>query len=100
VRITRGDTFAVLVFRNAPRYRIHLKHPDVPWIEGRVADMASSISLEGGVLRVVRPLGLEGYEGISPDLVKRVEIYDDWLLVDVPEWSGIRFLERLEEEAR
>lgn len=100
VRVTRGATFAVLVFRNSPRYRIHLKHPDVPWIEGRLADISSSISLEGGVLRVVHPLGLEGYEGISPDLVKRVELYDDWLLADVPEWSGIRFLERLEEEAR
>jgi hypothetical protein len=100
VRVTRGATFAVLVFRNAPRYRIHLKHPDVPWIEGRLADISSSISLEGGVLRVVRPLGLEGYEGIAPGLVKRVELFDDWLLADVPEWSGIRFLERLEEEAR
>ena len=100
VRITNGPTYAVLVFRNAPRYRIHLKHPDLPWIEGRLDDLGGSVALEGGVLRVVKPLGLEGYEGISPDLVKRVELYDDWLLADVPEWSGIRFLERLEEEAR
>ena len=56
--------------------------------------------MDGGVLRITRPLDLQGYSGIPARLVKRIELYDDWLLLDVPKYEGIRFIERLEEASR
>jgi hypothetical protein len=100
IRVQNGESHAVLVFRNAPRYRIHLKDEELPFIEGPLTDVAGSIHMEGGKLTVTRALELRGYEGIPPQLVKRVEMFDDWLLLDVPQYEGIAFMELMEEQSR
>jgi len=100
IRLQNGDTTAVLVFRDVPAYTIHVDDPDLPAITGTFEDFAGSISLSGGELRLERGLSLQSFGGLPVDRIERIEVHHDWLLVQVPTYHGIRFLERLEEESR
>lgn len=92
-----------LVFVNRPGSRVLLDQEfddeivdDLP--EGGVAAM---VAVDGDGLALTRPVGLRGRGGdVDPASVRRVEIYQDWLLYGVAQPRNIRFVDRIVAEMK
>lgn len=101
VRVHDGDAELHLTFRNRPASRVVIDDDliDAP-IVGAVPDLREIVSVEGDALRVNAGLPLQGQgDFVDPARIRRVELYQDWLLVGVrvPDPRSIRFLRVIEE---
>lgn len=102
VRLDAGDASVVLVFRNEPASRVFVDDPDFPGpIRGRIPGVPAMVDVQGDGLAVTRPVPLQGQgDFVDPAKIRRVELYDEWLLYDVREPRNIRFVNRIREEMK
>ncbi len=98
MRLDWDGGHVVLAFRNVPAYTVHLDDEDLPEIPGTLSSMEETVEVQGAELVITKRLSLQGLGGIPEHLITRVELHDDWLLLDFADAQGVKFLERLEEE--
>ena len=102
VRLDAGDASVVLVFRNEPASRVFVDDPEfADPIRGTIPSVAEMVAVEGDGLVLARPVPLRGQgDFVDPAKIKRVELYQEWLLYDVQEPRNIRFVDRIREEMK
>ncbi|MCE9636965.1 MAG: hypothetical protein K8T90_14775 [Planctomycetes bacterium] len=101
VKIEDAQTSVWLVFKNRPGSRVLVDDDVASEIRGAVPDLSEMVAVEGDGLRLTRPIPLQGQgDFVDPAHVRRVELYQDWLLYAVVQPKNIRFVDRLREETK
>lgn len=92
-----GQMTVLLVFKRTTRAYVKLDDDFVPESLGAVPSMGETLQIEDGWVFLKEPVYFEGLSGVSPDQAVRLELHDDWLLHDVRNASGVRFIDRLRQ---
>jgi hypothetical protein len=99
IHLSEGDASVWLVFQNRPASRVLLDDEVVQEIPGALPSLAEAVAVEGDGLVLRRPIPLQGLgDMVDPAAVRRVELFQDWLLYEIVEPRNIRFVDRIRDE--
>jgi hypothetical protein len=96
-----GDASLWLVLKNRPGSRVLLDDEVVDEIRGALPDLSEVVAVDGDGLVLRQSLPLQGQgDFVDPSKVRRVELFQDWLLYEVVQPKNIRFVDRIVEEMK
>lgn len=101
VHVHDGSMSVWLVFVNRPASRVVVEDDLNPEIRGAIAPLDQMVEVRGDTLVVTGAIPLQGQgDFVEPGKVRRVELFHDWLLYRVHEPKGIRFVDKVMEDAK
>ena len=93
-----GDMSAIVIFKRRDVAYVKLRDDFVPESRAVTPPLGSFISIDDGWVTPTQPVRFEGLTGVDPSAILRLEYRQEWLIHELRDVRGVRFLERIEEQ--
>lgn len=96
--VRSGDMRGLILFRRRDIAYVKLRDDFVPESRAVTPPIGSIVAIEDGWVRPTQPVRFEGLQGVDPSAILRLEYRQEWLVHELRDVQGVRFLERIEEQ--
>jgi len=98
IAVRNGAMSAVIWFKRRDVAYVKLDDDIVPESRAVIPPLGALIANEDGWVRPSQPVRFDGLSGVDPSSVVRLEYRREWLVYDLRDVQGVKFMERLEEQ--
>ncbi len=98
IAVRNGEMSALVIFKRRDLAYVKLRDDFVPESQAVVPPLGAMIAIDDGWVVPTQPIRFEGLEGVEPSAILRLEYRQEWLIQELRDVHGVRFLERIEEQ--